>query len=68
MDLGRGLGDLAADDVPLRLSDLPRRVLKFRGDTAGRRAGDDHLANHLTLLYDDGARIPDAGGLLQTLA
>lgn len=63
------LSDLLADgDAPLRLSDLPRRVLKFRRDAADQRVGEDHIANHLTLLYDDGGRISDAGSLLQTLA
>ncbi len=69
VDLSSSLSDLLADDdAPLRLSDLPRRVLKFRRDAADRRVDEDHIANHLTLLYDDGDRIPDAGSLLQTLA
>ncbi len=67
-DLSNGLGDLLADATPPRLSDLPRRVLKFRSDAAERRVAGDHLANHLTLLYDDGDRIPDAEILLTTLA
>jgi hypothetical protein len=63
-DLGGGLSELLRNAAPLRLTDLPRRVLKFRRDAAGH--GGDHLGRHLTLLYDDADRIPAPGSLLQT--
>ncbi len=63
-DLGGGLSELLRGAAPLRLTDLPRRVLEFRRGAAGR--GEDHPGRHLTLLYDDADRIPDPGSLLKT--
>jgi vWA-MoxR associated protein C-terminal domain/vWA-MoxR associated protein middle region 0/Effector-associated domain 2 len=62
-DLRSGLTGLLADNTPLWLRDLPLRALQFRIDAAARHAGENNLANHLTLLYDDADRIPDAGYL-----
>jgi hypothetical protein len=65
IDLGSGLRGLLDDAAPLGLSELPRRVLTFRGAGPSPPVPAEYLANHLTLLYDDGDRIPDAESLLQ---
>jgi hypothetical protein len=65
-DLISGLGGLLAGVTPLWLRDLPQHVLRLRSDAALRQAGEDDLAYQLTLLYDDGNRIPDAESLPRT--
>lgn len=46
---------------PVRLRELPERVFQFRRDVvADEGAGRQHLGYHLTLLWDDADRIPDA--------
>ncbi len=59
-DLISGLSSLLLGVTPLWLRDLPLRVLQFRSNAAYQHAGENDLANHLTLLYDDADRIPDA--------
>jgi hypothetical protein len=48
-----------------RLKDLPRRVFHFRREAAAVGEDQEHLAHHLTLLWDDADRIPDADGPLR---
>jgi len=53
----RGLCPVAG--APLLVRDLPVQALAFRRSASADRVGDDHLARHLTLLYDDASRIPE---------
>ena len=57
-DIRAGLGPLMDQSVPLR--DLPWRIFEFRREAVSRGAASQHLARHLTLLWDDPSRIPDA--------
>ncbi len=68
IDLGIGLRGLPDGATPLRLSELPRQVLAFRGARPSPPVPAEDLAHHLTLLYDDGDRIPNAESLLQAPA
>ncbi len=55
-----GISSLLADPPPPWLRDLPSRLLQVRGDAAARQAGDNDLANNVTLVYDDADHMPDA--------
>jgi vWA-MoxR associated protein C-terminal domain/vWA-MoxR associated protein middle region 0 len=54
VDLRTGLTTL----LPIRLAELPWRVLGFRREAEG---DENHLARHLTLLWDDADRVPLTG-------
>ncbi len=58
--LSGGLSGLLANPPPPWLRDLPSRLLQVRGDAAARQAGDNDLANNVTLVYDDADHMPDA--------
>jgi hypothetical protein len=65
LDIRAGLSALLAQSAPSRLRGLPRRVFQFRRDAVSDGADQDHLAYHLTLLWDDADRIPDADSPLR---
>lgn len=58
--LSSGISGLLAGPPPLWLRDLPSKLLQVRVAAAARGAGDDDLANNVTLVYDDADRMPDA--------
>ncbi len=65
VDIRAGLSGLMTRATPGRLRDLPWDVYVFRRDAVSGRAGPEHIAHHLTLMWDDADRIPDMGNPLQ---
>jgi hypothetical protein len=59
-DIRAEFSSLLAPSAPARLRDLPLRVFEFRRQAVSNGADRQHLARHLTLLWDDADRIPDA--------
>jgi hypothetical protein len=57
-DIAAGLSQMMAQSAPL--GELPWRIFAFRRAAVHKGTDKQHLARHLTLLWDDADRIPDA--------
>ncbi len=54
------LTDITAAVSTIDPDRLPAEVAKFRKEARSpKNGGDDHLGRHLTLFWDDPARLPD---------
>ncbi|MGD0603482.1 MAG: hypothetical protein ABSA53_07755 [Streptosporangiaceae bacterium] len=60
VDIRAELSTLMPRTGPVRLRELPMRVFQFRREAVANGADKQHLGYHLTLLWDDADRIPDA--------
>jgi hypothetical protein len=60
VDIRAELSILMPRTGPIRLRELPMRVFEFRREAVVNGADNQHLGYHLTLLWDDADRIPDA--------
>ena len=58
VDIRAALAALMAQAAPLR--ELPHHIFEFRRRSVSAGAGEGDLAHHLTLLWDDADRIPNA--------